>query len=54
MGTSEAIGTQSEHRTQMTYAEAVSGRKKMNSDVRKKMRSDVGRKMKGGNEFSKR
>ena len=54
METHETIGTQNEHRMQMTYAEAVSGRKEMSDDVRQMMRSDVRKEMKGGNDFSKR
>ena len=56
MGDSETIGTRSTNRMQMTYAEAVTGRKKMNGDAtnRENVDNDVGAGTRGGEHFSKR
>ena len=50
------IGTRSTNRMQMTYAEAVTGRREVRDDVtgRKMMNDDVKTGMRGGEPFSKR
>ena len=56
MGDNKTIGTRSTNRMQMTYAEAVTGRKKMNGDAtnRENVDNDVGAGTRGGEHFSKR
>ena len=56
MGDNKTIGTRSTNRMQMTYAEAVMGRRRMNDDAtgRKNVNNDVRAGTRGGEHSSKR